>query len=147
MAPAAEMYLYMAARAQLLAEVIEPALASGRTVVLDRYHDSTLAYQGGGRGLEVDWPSTFRVPDRTYLLIVDPHAALRRAGGRRPDRLEAEPLEFHQRVAAAYERLAAARPGRFLKIDATLPAAEINATITADVHRLLKERRLLPSSS
>ena len=146
MTPAAEMYLFMAARAELLAEVIEPALAGGRVVVLDRYHDSTLAYQGGGRGLDPGWPSSFRRPDRTYLLMVDPAAGLGRAGGR-PDRLESEPLDFHRRVAGAYERLAAADPERFLRIDAGLAAEEVNRRIVADVRRLLATRGVLTSSS
>jgi dTMP kinase len=147
MAPAAEMYLFMAARAELLAEVIEPALAQGRLVVLDRYHDSTLAYQGGGRGLDVGWPKSFRRPDRTYLLMIDPGAGLRRAGDRHLDRLEAEPPEFHQRVAASYERLAAAEPDRFVRLDGHLPAASVNKRIVADVRRLIATRRTVKSSS
>ncbi len=147
MAPAAEMYLFMSARAELLAEVIEPALAQDRLVVLDRYHDSTLAYQGGGRGLDVGWPQSFRRPDRTYLLMVDPETGLRRAGGRHLDRLEAEPREFHQRVAAEYERLAAAEPDRFLRIDGDLSPAIVNKRIVADVRRLMASRRMVESSS
>jgi dTMP kinase len=147
MAPAAEMYLFMAARAELLHDVIEPALAAGRVVVLDRYHDSTLAYQGGGRGLAVEWPRWFRKPDRTYFLRVPPEVGLyRRSGsGSALDRLESEPPEFHRAVAEAYDRLAAADPGRILVLDATLEAAEIEHRILADVENLIA--RLLPSSS
>lgn len=138
MAFAAEMYLFMAARAELLAELIEPALAEGRVVVADRYHDSTVAYQGGGRGLPVPWPDGFRRPDRTYLLVLPPHLGLRRAAERRgPDRLEAEPIGFHEAVAGAYDRLAESEPQRFLKLDATLDADALAATILDDVHHLL----------
>jgi dTMP kinase len=144
--PAAEMYLFMAARAELLAEVVEPALAQGRVVVLDRYHDSTLAYQGGGRGLDVDWPASFRRPDRTYLLLVEPEVG-RGRGKARPDRVEAEPLEFHRRVVDAYRRLAAQEPGRILALDGTLPAEEVNRRIVADVRALVAARRMVPSSS
>ncbi len=148
MAPAAEMYLFMAARAELLAEVIEPALAQGRLVVLDRYHDSTLAYQGGGRRLDVGWPRSFRRPDRTYLLMVKPDTGLRRrAGDRHLDRLETEPREFHDRVAAEYERLAVADPERFLRIEGDLPAAIVNKRIVADVRSLIAARRTVESSS
>lgn len=144
-APAAEMYLFMAARAELLAEVVEPALAAGRTVVLDRYHDSTLAYQGGGRGLAVGWPPEFRRPDRTYLLALPPDVGLSRGLGRR-DRLESEPVEFHRRVMAAYESLAMAEPDRFIRLDATRPAEELHAAVLDDVRRLAA-RGVVRSSS
>jgi len=68
--PEAEMYLFMAARSQLIHEVIEPSLAAGKIVIADRYHDSTLAYQGGGRGLSVHWPPPFPRPDITFLVSV-----------------------------------------------------------------------------
>jgi dTMP kinase len=140
MAPEAEMYLFMAARAQLLREVIEPALAAGRVVVADRYHDSTLAYQGGGRGLEVGWPSGFRRPDRTYLLSVPAAVGLDRAGAqRRADRLEAEPLDFHRAVSAEYDRMAAAEPDRYLRLDATLSPGELHRRIRDDISRQLEE--------
>ncbi len=139
MAPAAEAYLFMAARAELLSEVIEPALAAGRMVVADRYHDSTLAYQGGGRGVKVSWPAEFPRPDRTYLLALPPEAGLERAGGRKPDRLESEPLDFHHAVAAAYDRLAAAEPQRYRRLDATLPASELHRCIVEDVRALMRD--------
>ncbi|HEV3104017.1 MAG TPA: dTMP kinase [Candidatus Dormibacteraeota bacterium] len=117
----AEMYLFMAARRQLIAEVISPALAAGRIVVADRYHDSTLAYQGGGRGVPTTWPSTFPRPDVTFLLSVPVESGLERLAlaGKRPDRVENESVEFHKRVSAAYDRLAAAEPERFERLDAT----------------------------
>jgi dTMP kinase len=117
----AEMYLFMAARRQLIAEVIAPALAAGQIVVADRYHDSTLAYQGGARGVPTTWPSTFPRPDVTFLLSVPVESGLERLAkaGKKPDRMESESIEFHNRVAAAYERLAQAEPQRYARLDAT----------------------------
>jgi dTMP kinase len=118
--PEAEMYLFMASRRQLIAEVIEPALAAGQVVIADRYHDSTLAYQGGGRGVPTSWPSTFPKPDLTFLLVGDVETGLGRheAAGKSKDRMERESVEFHRKVAEAYERLAAAEPDRFIRLDA-----------------------------
>src|SRR5437667_10685614 len=76
--PEAEMYLFMASRRQLIAEVIAPALAARNIVIADRYHDSTLAYQGGARGLTTVWPPTFPRPDITFLLVGDVEAGLGR---------------------------------------------------------------------
>ncbi len=117
----AEMYLFMAARRQLIAEVIAPALAAGQIVVADRYHDSTLAYQGGARSVPTMWPSTFPRPDVTFLLSVPVESGLERLmlAGKKPDRVESESGEFHKRVAAAYDRLAAAEPNRFTRLDAS----------------------------
>jgi len=117
----AEMYLFMAARRQLIAEVIAPALAAGQIVVADRYHDSTLAYQGGARGVPTTWPSTFPRPDVTFLLSVPVESGLERLAkaGKKPDRVERESIDFHNRVAAAYERLAEDEPQRFARLDAT----------------------------
>jgi dTMP kinase len=132
MSPEAEMLLFMAARAELLAEAIRPALEGGRMVIADRYHDSTLAYQGGGRGVETWWPADFPRPDRTFLLrLPSPEAGFGRIAGRRADRLEAAGLDFHRRVAAAYERLAAAEPSRWVVLDATRPPEEVHAEVMA----------------
>jgi dTMP kinase len=119
--PEAEMYLFMAARKQLIAEVIAPALAAGQIVVADRYHDSTLAYQGGAKGVPTTWPATFPRPDITFLLSVPVESGLERLAkaGNKPDRMESESIEFHERVAEAYDRLAAAEPKRFARLDAT----------------------------
>ena|SRR5438270_1135892 len=118
--PEAEMYLFMASRRQLIAEVIEPALAAGQLVIADRYHDSTLAYQGGGRGVPTSWPATFPKPDLTFLLVGDVETGLGRheAAGKSKDRMERESVEFHRKVAEAYEGLAAAEPDRFVRLDA-----------------------------
>ena len=143
MSPAAEMYLFMAARAELLAEQICPALRAGESVIADRYHDSTLAYQGGGRGLETSWPTIFPKPDRTYLLALPPEISLRRLSD--ADRIEREPLEFHQAVAKAYERLAAAEPKRWMVLDATASPEAIHEIVRSDLAGFLK--RSQPSSS
>jgi dTMP kinase len=117
----AEMYLFMAARRQLLQEVITPSLALGRIVIADRYHDSTLAYQGGGRGVPVIWPPTFPRPDMTFLLALPVQSGRERqlSAGKTADRVERESIEFHTRVAAEYDLLAAAEPARFIRLDAS----------------------------
>jgi dTMP kinase len=117
----AEMYLFMAARRQLIGDVIAPALAAGQIVIADRYHDSTLAYQGGARGVPAIWPKTFPRPDITFLLEGPVENGLERhvAAGKAPDRMEQESLDFHRRVAAAYAALASAEPARFVRLDAT----------------------------
>jgi dTMP kinase len=119
--PEAEMYLFMASRRQLVAEAIAPALAAGQVVIADRYHDSTLAYQGGARGLPTVWPPTFPKPDITFLLEGPVEAGLGRheAAGKSKDRMEQESIDFHRKVAEAYARLAAAEPSRFVRLDAT----------------------------
>lgn len=119
--PEAEMYLFMASRRQLIAEAIAPALAEGQIVIADRYHDSTLAYQGGARGLPTTWPVTFPKPDITFLLDGPVETGLSRheEAGKSKDRMEQEAIDFHRKVADAYSRLAAAEPGRFVTLDAT----------------------------
>jgi dTMP kinase len=119
--PEAEMYLFMASRRQLIAEAITPALDQGQVVIADRYHDSTLAYQGGARGLPTVWPPTFPKPDITFLLEGPVEAGLGRheAAGKSKDRMEQESIDFHRKVADAYARLAAAEPSRFVRLDAT----------------------------
>ncbi|OLC13229.1 MAG: dTMP kinase [Actinobacteria bacterium 13_1_40CM_66_12] len=135
----AEMYLFMAARKQLISEVIAPALAAGQIVVADRYHDSTLAYQGGARGVPTTWPSTFPRPDVTFLLSVPVESGLARLAlaGKKPDRVESESVEFHKRVAAAYERLAAAEPNRFARLDATGSKEHIHQAVMDRLQPLL----------
>ncbi|HEY2437554.1 MAG TPA: dTMP kinase [Solirubrobacteraceae bacterium] len=117
----AEMYLFMASRRQLIGEVIAPALAAGLIVIADRYHDSTLAYQGGARGVPTTWPPTFPRPDITFLLEGPVEAGLSRheVAGKSKDRMEQESIDFHRKVADAYARLAAAEPQRFVRLDAT----------------------------
>jgi dTMP kinase len=124
----AEALLYAAARAQLVEEAVAPALAAGRWVLLDRFVDSSLAYQGGGRELGVeevgainDFACAGVRPDRTLLLRIDPALGRARQGGRgaAPDRLEREDAAFFARVAATYDGLAAADPDRIRVLDAS----------------------------
>ena len=117
----AEMYLFMASRRQLIAEVIVPTLEKGQIVIADRYHDSTLAYQGGARGVPAVWPPTFPRPDITFLLVGDVETGLGRheSAGKSKDRMEQESIDFHHKVAEAYEQLASAEPARFVRLDAT----------------------------
>jgi len=144
--PRAEALLYAAARAELVAERLEPLLADGRWVLLDRFVDSSLAYQGAGRGLGVEEIRTLNLfatgglkPDRTLLLRIDARAGLARAGGRGEgaDRLEREQLAFFDAIAAAYDALAAAEPERFAVIDAAQEPAEVLADCLAALEPLL----------
>jgi dTMP kinase len=135
--------LYAADRADHVAKVIRPALDRGDVVVSDRYIDSTLAYQGAGRDLSVDdlarlsrWATDGLVPDLTVLLDVDPETGLRRNDDV-PDRLEAEPKEFHQRVRDGFREQAERDPSRYLVVDATLPVDAIALQVRARVGKLL----------
>jgi dTMP kinase len=128
--PWAEATLFAAARAQLVEEVIRPALARGADVVCDRYLDSSLAYQGIGRGLGVDRVLELNLvatggllPDTTFLLELPAAEAARRRGAD-TDRLEAEGQEFAERVGIAYRELADAFPRRIVAVDATLSPEE-----------------------
>lgn len=126
----AEALLYAAARAQLVEQAVRPLLNAGSWVLLDRYVDSSLAYQGAARGLGVEavlavnsFATGDLVPDLTLLLSLDPDDAGKRLAGRgeEADRLEQEDASFFAKVAAAYEALADAHPGRIRRLDATLP--------------------------
>jgi dTMP kinase len=140
--PEAEMYLFMASRRQLIAEVIAPALAAGQIVVADRYHDSTLAYQGGGRGLATTWPSSFPRPDITFLFVGDVEAGIGRheSAGKRKDRMEQESMDFHRRVGEEYTRLAAADPKRYVRLDATGSRDKIHLEVRDRLKPLLEGR-------
>jgi dTMP kinase len=139
----AEMYLFMAARRQLIAEVIAPALAAGQIVIADRYHDSTLAYQGGARGVPTTWPPTFPRPDITFLLEGPAEVGLNRheVAGKRKDRMEQESIDFHRKVAEAYEKLAEAEPQRFVRLDATGSRDRIHLEVRDRLKELLAEVR------
>ncbi|MDA0164423.1 dTMP kinase [Solirubrobacter ginsenosidimutans] len=130
--PRAEALLYAAARAQLVAEKLRPLLDEGATVLLDRFVDSSLAYQGGGRGLGVEEIRALNLfgtgglrPDRTLLLRIEPSQGLARIAGREADRLEQAGGEFFARVAQTYDELAAADPDRFIVLDAAQPPATV----------------------
>lgn len=141
----AEALLYAAARAQLVEELVRPLLAAGTTVLLDRFVDSSLAYQGAARGLGVEEVRAINAlatggltPDRTLLLRVTPRTGRERQGerGREPDRLEREGEGFFATIAAAYEELALAEPRRIRTIDAERPPAEVLARALAAVEDL-----------
>ncbi len=143
--PRAEALLFAAARAELVAEVIRPALERGAHVLCDRYLDSSLAYQGAARGLgrgPVEEVNRFAtgglLPDVVVLLDLDPAAGLgRRAGAL--DRIEAQDLGFHRRVRQAFCDLAAADPGRFVVVAAAAPVGEVAARVQAAVLPLLEQ--------
>jgi dTMP kinase len=129
-----EALLYAAARAQLVEEALEPLLNDGTWVLLDRFVDSSLAYQGGGRGLGVDQVraiNEFAIrglhPDRTLLLELEPELGRARSRARDEpiDRLEAERDEFFERVQATYVELAEKEPDRIRRLDAGAPADQV----------------------
>jgi dTMP kinase len=138
--PEAEMYLFMASRRQLVAEVIAPCLAAGQVVIADRYHDSTLAYQGGARGLPTSWPPSFPRPDVTFLMEGPVEAGLGRheSAGKSKDRMERESIEFHRKVAEAYDRLADAEPRRFVRLDSTGSRDKIHLEVRDHLKPLLE---------
>lgn len=128
----AELLLYEASRAELVAEVIEPALVAGEVVLCDRFSDSTTAYQGYARGLpheDVEQLNAFATgdvtPDLTVVLDLDPGTGLERATGSGADRLESESAEFHQRVRAGFLAIARAEPERVVVLEATGSREEI----------------------
>jgi dTMP kinase len=140
--PWAEAALFLAARVQLVEEVIRPALERGAHVVCDRYIDSSLAYQGLARGLGVERVLELNLeavggllPDVTFVLLVDPDVARRRMGEER-DRIEREDDGFRARVDAAYRELAARFPERVIALDGDRPAGEIAAEIDGRVRAL-----------
>jgi dTMP kinase len=141
MTPWAEALLYAAARAELVAEVIEPALARGADVLLDRYLDSSVVYQGIARGLGLEEVLELNlaavggvVPDRTFVLALDADTSLERVQGR-PDRIERAGTTFHAKVAAGYEQLAALFPERIVVLDATLPADTLAGLVQDELRR------------
>jgi dTMP kinase len=124
----AEALLYAAARAELVEQRLAPALAAGEWILLDRFVDSSLAYQGGGRALGVEeiralnaFGTSGLVPDVTFLLRIDPAVGRSRVGvrGEAADRLELEDAAFFSAIAATYGALAAAEPERFVVLDAS----------------------------
>lgn len=143
--PRSEALLYAADRAHHVETVIEPALAAGQVVICDRYADSTFAYQGAGRALDMNGVHTVmefavagRWPDLTLLLDVDPRVGLARARGTGSgDRIEAESLEFHDAVRRGFRELAEASPERFVVIDASGSLDDVTTLIDRAVQERL----------
>jgi dTMP kinase len=144
----AEALLYAAARAQLVEQEIAPLLEQGSWVLLDRFIDSSLAYQGAGRGLGVEEVRAINefgtgglAADRTLVLTIEPAAGLARAEARAgpPDRLEQEHRAFFEAIAAAYAQLVATEPDRVRAIDADQPPKTVLSAALAELQDLLKE--------
>ena len=145
--PQAELLLFLASRAQLTQEVILPALAQGAIVLCDRYADSTVAYQGYGRGLDLEGIHRLNAgatqglrPRLTALLDVPPEEALQRRAPAARDRMERDAAGFHARVQQGYRELARNEPDRWLVVDAGLPRAEVARSIWERVEPLLPVR-------
>jgi dTMP kinase len=146
LSPRAEALLFAAARAQLIEDVIEPALAEGRVVVSDRFLDSSLAYQGEARGLGVDQVGEVNEfatgglkPDLTFLLALDPERAVAR--GAEHDRFESEGAAFQSKVRQAYERMAAAEPARWRRLDANRDPSEVHAEVLS----IVESKQVVPA--
>jgi dTMP kinase len=151
LSPTAEMLLYFAARAQNVDEVLEPALAAGSIVVSDRWTDSTLAYQGAGRGLGEEVVAALdaiacrgRKPDLTVWVDIDLETSLERArrrnedvaasGAKRETRMDEQTREFYSRVRTAYQKLTEAEPRRFARVDGRGTAAEVFERVWGAFH-------------
>jgi dTMP kinase len=143
--PMTELMLFNASRAQLLDEVVRPALKAGKIVICDRYTDSTIAYQGYGRHIDIETirkvnsqaTGTLK-PDLTVLLDISPEAGFARKTGQEPDRFEKEDRAFHRRVRAGYLKLAEEEPRRWLVIDASLAKEKIKQMIWQKVSSLIE---------
>jgi len=144
--PMTELMLFNASRAQLLDEVVRPSLKAGKIVICDRYTDSTIAYQGYGRRIDIETirkvnslaTGTLK-PDLTVLLDISPEAGFARKTGQEPDRFEKEDRAFHRWVRAGYLKLAAEEPRRWLVIDAALPKENIKQMIWQKVSSLIEK--------
>ncbi len=149
MDPVAELMLYEAARAQIVDELIRPALAAGKVVICDRFYDSTVAYQGFGRGLDVQLIKSLNMaatgglaPDLTLLLMIDPAEGLARAkgvtgGDGEGDRIEAAGLAFHARVQEGFVYMAQQEPERIAVVGAHGSVEDVHEAVMARVLSLL----------
>jgi len=146
-----ELALFLAARAQLVAEVVRPALDAGSIVLLDRFGDSSVAYQGYGRGLDPERVTALNAfftgdlePDLTVLIDVPVEASLERSGDRAPDRMERAGEGFHRRVRAGYRELAMNEPERFVVLNGTDSIDTVQSAIRERIQRALAARILTP---
>jgi len=149
MAATAEILLYSASRAQLVAQAIKPALAAGKIVLCDRYADSTMAYQGYGRGLDMEalrvitaFATTELKPDLTLLLDIDAETGLerRKVSGDEWNRMDHQALDFHRRTREGYLTLAAAEPERWVYIGAAGTVKEVAGAVWQIVDQALQSR-------
>jgi dTMP kinase len=143
--PLTEVFLFMAARQQHVAEKLGPWLRAGRVVLCDRYTDATVAYQGYGRGIDPDLVRELNVhatgglsPDLTLLFDLDPRLGLHRIGRRRLDHFEREALAFHRRVRRGYLEILRAEPKRVRLVDAAREPAAVAADVRAIVGEYLR---------
>jgi dTMP kinase len=156
MLPNAEVLLYSASRAQLVGQVIRPALEAGSVVLCDRYAEATMAYQGYGHGLDLELLEAITAfatgglrPDLIIYLDIQIEEGLRRkrssfqAGEGEWNRMDQKELDFHRRARAGYLRMAAAEPKRWFVLDATRSIASLQCSIRRRVKRLLAEKQVL----
>ncbi|OGF98710.1 MAG: dTMP kinase [Candidatus Glassbacteria bacterium RIFCSPLOWO2_12_FULL_58_11] len=150
LAPRVELLLYLASRSQLVSQVIRPALEEGKVVISDRFHHSTLAYQGGARALDMaqvrqlnQFATGGLLPDVTFLLDLPPAAGMQRKGSAgQTDRLEGEGRQFHENVRQAFLTLAAEEPERIVVLDARRSVEEISEEIRRRTLDVLKIKGL-----
>lgn len=147
--PTAELLLFSASRAQLVQQVLRPHLAGGGVVLLDRFYDSTLAYQGYGHGLDLDalrrithFATGGLTPDLTLYLDLSPEVALDRRYraslfGEDFDRMDGAEVAFRERVVSGYEALMAAEPERFVRVDAEQPLEDVRADVRDAIFKRL----------
>ncbi|GHE74849.1 thymidylate kinase [Camelimonas fluminis] len=142
--PIAEVMLFNAARTHHLSELIRPALQHGTTVICDRFTASTLAYQGAGAGIDIEWLNTLQdvivgdtQPDEVIVLDIPVALSIQRqkARGSAPDRFESEKLEFHEKLRQKYRDICARNPSTYSLINGTLPPEQIHASILKKISR------------
>lgn len=138
-----ELLLFEASRSELCRKIIAPALSEGKIVVVDRFTDSTIAYQGYGRGINLEVIDTLNhfatnglVPDLTYYLRIDPESAFYRKGGKDQDAMEQLSLDFHNRVLDGFDTLAQSNPDRIVVIDSNQSLDQV----TQDIFNTFEER-------
>jgi dTMP kinase len=148
MVPLTEVFLYAAARAQLYHQRVGPALETGRLILCDRFIDSTLAYQAYGGKLDFDFVLQTnlkavqdRLPDKTFILDIDPACALARRSVLMADRVEQKPLEYHNRVRDGFLALAHTYPERIVVVDGTMPEEKLASIIWEHVREDLERLR------
>jgi len=145
--PIAELLMFNVSRAQLVKEVIKDTLQSGRTVICDRFYDSTTAYQGYGRGIDIDTVKTINniatgglTPDLTIFLDLPPEEGFKRKIDDKHDRFEKESMNFHKRVREGYLEMAEAEPSRWLVIDGTQSPENVAGIIWKNVRELISRQ-------